>query len=501
MWPIDHGKGDIMAIQLHVQRHLLHPAIERLWIRLLTAILLGLLLSPLTTLAASSLDILKPTDVLRPPPPPPNLQPSVVNLTIGRTLREMREAVESSIAVHHRHEEEWIPGKRTLNGMPFEYQYYIWRGPVQFQIENDRLITEFPDVRYRVRVRLKESNGVAQIAECGYGADTHMRLKIKASSEVRWSEDWAVHTKTQFGRPQFSEPCRLSPIDLDVTELLNDWLIQWLPSLATAIDQTFIQQVEPKKRAQTIWESLQEPMELNAGIWWMYRPQNPLAGSLTVDRDKSVRTIVSMTFDPMIVGGARPHVDKRPLPPLRTGPTAQEGFHLAVPLLVPYEELNHRLATEVVGEEIAPPVGSRIRITGLRMYGSGNDLISEVTVTGGVNGTLYLQGKPALAPDGKMLEFHDFNFTVETSNVLVRLTNRMMYDTIRDKILPYTKIDIADRIELLRRRVERQMNRELSPGMWLQGEAHNLAAQSIYPVKGGIEMQFVIDGTLGLVVQ
>ncbi len=465
---------------------------------LLVVCLLTWLISPPPTPAVSTLNIPKPSDVLRPPPPPPTLAPSVVNLTIGRTLWEMRTAVDSSIPVHHRHEEEWIPGRRQLNGMPFDYQYYLWRGPVQFRIENDRLITEFPDVRYRVRVRLKESNEVVQIAECGYGPDAHMRLKLEASSEVRWGTDWVIQTETRFGRPQFGEPCRLSPIDLDVTELLNDWLNERLPSLATAIDRAFHQQVDAKKRAQMIWESLQEPMELHAGTWLLFRPQDPRAGSLSFDRNESVRTVVSMAFEPLIVVGARPQVDLRPLPPLQTGPTGQEGFHLAVPLLVPYEALNHRLTTEVVGEEIISPVGSNIQITGIRAYGSGDALICEVTMKGGVHGQLYLQGKPALAPDGRTLELRNFKFTMETSNLLVRLANRTMYDTIRDTILPYTRIDLANRTESLRRRVERQMNRALDEDIWIEGSVTTLAPDNIYPVKGGIELQLLIDGTLGI---
>ena len=83
------------------------------------------------------------------------------------------------------------------------------RGPVLFRIENDRLITEFPDARYRVRVRLKASNGVARVAECGNGPAAHMRLRLEASSEVRWSEGWVIQTETRFGPPQFNEPCRL----------------------------------------------------------------------------------------------------------------------------------------------------------------------------------------------------------------------------------------------------------------------------------------------------
>lgn len=459
------------------------------------------LLIPSVLLAGTNITIPKPTDALQPPPPPPAVGPSVVHLTIERPLTEMRAAVDSSIAVHHRHENEWIPGKRLINGAPFEYQYYIWRGPVGFKTEGGRLVIEFPDVRYRVRVRLKEPTGNTQIAECGYGPDAHMRMKLEAHSEVLWRDNWVVQTRTSFNRPQFGEPCRLTPIEFDVTEMLEDWLAQHLPDLASAIDQTFLAHAEAKKRAQIIWEKLQEPMELRPGIWLTYRPQNPRAGSVRLNRDQSVQTSVSMVFDPIIVVGSKPHVDAGNLPTLQQAATEENGFHLSVPMIVPYEELNKVLAKEMVGQEIIPPVGSSIRITAVRAYGSGTKLISEVTLSGGINGKLYLQGNPSIDPDGRTLELRNFDFTVDTSNILVKFTNRIMYDTIREKVLQNSTIDVGDRVNGLRSRVERQMNRELAPGIWIQGSVTKLEPRGIYPVKGGIEAQLVMDGTLELIIQ
>lgn len=490
-----------MPIRTYASTNVFRPVVLLCCKILPTAVFICTLFSAPIILAGTDLTIPKPTDVLLPPPPAPKVEPSVVDVSIGRTLREMSDAVGSSIAVHHRHEEEWIPGKRTLNGMPFDYQYYIWRGPVSFKTEGNRLVTEFPDVRYRVRVRLKEPSGDTTIAECGYGADGHMRMKLEAYSEVQWSEDWVVRTKTEFGRPQFADPCRLGPIDLDITELLEDWFKQRLPPLASAIDQTFSKQAEAKKRAQIIWEKFQEPMELRPGIWLTYRPENPRAGSVKLNSDRSVQTSVSTVFDPFIVVGAKPQVDTSPLPKLKTGTTAQDGFHLAVPMLIPYEELTERVAQEAVGSEIIPPVGSRIQVTGIQVYGSGRRLISEISVQGGVNGKLYIQGTPSLTPDGQTLELNGFDFTVETSNLLVKATNRMMYDSIRQQVLPHTKIDLRDRIEILRSRIERQMNRELSPGIWIQGTVTRLDPRGIYPVPGGMEIQIVIDGTLALTIQ
>lgn len=456
---------------------------------------------PVILHAGTDLVIPKPADVLLPPPAPPTLEPSVVNLKIGKTIREMKEAVESSIPIHHRHEEQWTPGKRQLNGAPFEYQYYLWRGPIQFKVDGNRLITEFPDIRYRVRVRLKEESGEVRIAECGYGPDAHIRMSLNASSEVRWSDDWVVHTSTRFGTPQFKEPCRLQPIELDVTEMIGDWFNKHLPALASSIDQTFLQHAEARKRAQIVWEKFQEPMELRQNSWLTYRPKNPRAGPLTIARDQSIHTVVSMIFDPMITFGDAPKVDSISLPKLEIGQPAQDGFHLAVPIVVPYEELNKVLAKEMVGQEIIPPIGSSIRITAVRAYGSGNKLISEVTLSGGMNGKLYLQGNAAIAPDGRTLELRNFDFTVDTSNILVKFTNRIMYDTIREKVAQNTRIDVGDRIEVLRRQVERQMNRELSPGVWIQGAVTKLSPLGIYPIPGGLEAQLVIDGTLDLIIQ
>ncbi|GKS59331.1 hypothetical protein YTPLAS18_28580 [Nitrospira sp.] len=451
--------------------------------------------------ADSHLVIPKPTDALLPPPPVPALEPSVVNLTISATLRQIQEAVESSIPLHHAHEDDWIPGKVLIGGAPFEYKSYIWRGPVRFRTERNRLITEFHDVRYRVQARLTDPEGKTRIGACGYGAEWPRHLRLEASSEIQWSDDWVIRTVTRFGKPELAEPCRLHPAGVDVTTLILHRLNDRLPALAAAIDRAFLQQGEAKKRAEIIWETLQEPVELRSGTWLTYGPTNPQAGALVLDPDRTVRTTVTMGLQPAIVVGPKPTAAPSPLPPLQTSTTVAEGFHLTVPMTLPYSELNTRLADDIVGEEIIPPVGSRIKITGVQLYGSEDKLISEVNVSGGVNGNLYLQGKPEFAADGHTLEFTHFDFTVDTKNVLVGTTSRLMHDTIRQKVLPDTQLDLQDRIEGLRKRMEKSMNRELAPGIWLQGTVDELKPIGIYPVPSGVEIQFLVHGSLLVILQ
>ena len=459
--------------------------------------LLGVASSP----ADSPLAIPKPTDPLLPPPPPPAIEPSVVNLTVITSLQHVAQAVQASFPIHHQHEDEWTPGKRLLEGAPFEFRYYLWRGPAQFKLTGSQLVTEFPDVRYRIAARLTQADGPSRTGACGYGDQWPRHLRLTATSLLTWTESWRLHTTTTFGPPTLADECRLAPLIADVGPLLTAGLNERLPSFAAAIDRTVMEQAEAKRRAEMIWQRIQEPVELKRGMWLAYRPSGAQAGPITAEGEATVRSVVSLVFNPLITLGTKPVLPPTPLPPLLLGrPTAAEGVHLGVPILVSYEELNRRLAPQVVGEEIRPPVGAPIKVTGLEVYGSGDRLIAAVTVAGGVNGTLYLAGRPSLDPGTQILEFRGFNFTMETKNVLAKATDRMMHDAILEKVLPDTKIDLRDRFEELRNRIERQLTRELVPGTWLEGSVSKMEPRGLYPTQNGLEVQLVVDGNLTLTI-
>lgn len=457
--------------------------------------LLGLTSSP----ADSPLAIPKPTDPLLPPPPPPAIEPSVVNLTVSASLQHVAQAVQASFPIHHQHEDEWLPGKRLLEGAPFEYRYYLWRGPAQFTLTGNQLVTEFPDVRYRIAARATQADGQTRIGTCGYGDQWPRHLRLTATSLLTWTKSWRLHTITTFGLPALADECHLTPLMADVGPLLAAGLNERLPPLAAAIDRTVAEQGNAKQRAEMIWQRLQEPVELKRDMWLAYHPSLASAGPITADGDATLRSIVSVAFHPTVTLGAKPALSPTPLPVLQLGQqTAAEGFHLAIPVLVSYEELNRRLVPQVVGEEIRPPVGAPIKVTGLQVYGSGDRLVAAVTVTGGVNGTLYLAGRPSLATVTQVLEFRGFDFTIETRNVLAKATDRMMHDAILEKILPETRIDLRDRFEDLRNRIERQFTRELLPDTWLEGSVTQLVPRGIYPTEQGLEIQLVVDGNLKL---
>jgi len=468
---------------------------------LLSMVCLATLLNQPLAIAASDLKIPKPTDTLLPPPPAPDIAPSVVHLSVNAALEHLDRAIAASVDFHHYHEGEWIPANTPLDGKPFGYQYYIWRGHQEFEAEGNRVRTTFPDVRYRLQVRVTDSQDQASIGSCGYGAEWPQRLRVHADSVVLWKEDWGLHTQTRFSEPSFEKPCQLAPLNIDATSLVTEFLNEHFPPLAAAIDQVVLAQVETEQRAALVWAALQEPREIQPGTWLTPRPSQPRAGTLTVDSNRIVHTSVSMLFTPSIIVGQKPTVNELPLPPLATKPLDTNGFHLAVPMLIPYGELNTLLGHELIGETISSPIGSDIRVTKVQVYGSHDHLISAISVSGGVNGELYLTGKPALTDNGQAVVFHRFDFAIDTSNLLVNATNRLMHDSIRSQLLPDTRLDLRDRIHALQKGIEQNLSRALAPGMTLHCEVTALKPAALYPVSNGLEILLIVDGTLTLTTQ
>jgi hypothetical protein len=182
-------------------------------------------------------------------------------------------------------------------------------------------------------------------------------------------------------------------------------------------------------------------------------------------------------------------------------PRSGDGFHLTLPVFAEYPAINRLLDQRLVGNEIPSSVGDPLKIVSARLYGSGANLILELGVTGGINGTLYAIGTPVLDTDTNMLRFERFNFTVETKNVLLKAANWMVHDDILSRLEPETRIDLSEQVDTLRRQLSRALTRQVTPDTWLEGSVTSLQPRAIYPVPGGVEIQMIADGSLRLSVR
>ena len=447
--------------------------------------------------AGSRIEIPRPTDVLAPLPPPPFIEPSVVNLKVRVAISELAMAADAAMPRSSGHEDSWLETGSSSNQGTVSYKYWIVRGPLKSKIEEHRLVIEFPDMRYHLALRVTPPEGVMLEGQCGYGTDPPKRIRLIARSSFEWTDHWTLRSHTVFDPVDFPDACLLKSLDVDGTPIVQSIVHSHLPSVAAAIDQRVKDRSESRQRAQKVWNTLQQPLELGPGQWLILNPMYTQVSPIDLE-GQTIDTSVNLTLKPLMQVGSVPVAEDRPLPPLHLMPIDLDGFHLALPAIAEYGVINRRLAQRLVGQEFTTPLGKSITITSANMYGSGEDLIVEVGLTGAMNGKLYATGQPVYDSAERVLRFERFDYTVDTKNRVVQSADSAFHQRFLARIEPETRIDLSDRIEELRVRLSSLLTREVDSGLWFEGTVNRLEVRGIYPVSNGVEVQIVADGYLNL---
>lgn len=458
-----------------------------------------LLISASSAWGGSNVNIQKPNEKLLPPPSPPPLERSVVNMEVNLSAEELALLVNQTFPPVIAREDGWndpalLPGRDDLR-----FLYRLHRGGFLYQMRRDQLELTFNDIRYRIWAR-RPGTEQAEEGHCGHGDDPPKRIRVVAHTAVSWSEAWRLNPQTTFDPPVFVDPCRLQPLNIDATPMLQSVVQARLSVLAERIDRTINERNAGKQRAAIIWKKLQEPVELGPNRWLALNPVDARVGPVGSDGGLLIKTSVNLIMEPKILD-TKPPAGDAPLPALQMTPSTMGGSRLLVPVFADYAKINGRLERMLVGQTIDTPLGEPITITGVELYGSGSKLIVAIKVKGGVNGTLYATGVPWFDESSRSLKFRNLDFTMETKNMLVRGAERFWRDRLLEQMESDVFVDLAEPLMIMRNRLNAALTRELVPDARLEGTFTKMRPAGIYPVTGGVEVQMIAQGTMRLVLQ
>ena len=458
-----------------------------------------LLISTSSAWGGSSVNIPRPNEKLMPPPPPPTLERSVVNMEISLSAEELALLVDQTFPPIIAREDGWNDAAVWPSRDDLRFLYRLHRGGFRYQMQQDRLELTFNDIRYRIWAR-RPGAEQAEEGRCGYGDDPPKRIRVVAHTTVSWSDAWRLNPQTSFDPPVLVDACRLQPLNIDATPMLQSVMQSRLSVLAEKIDRTIDERSAGKQRAAIIWKKLQESVELAPNRWLALNPVDARVGPVGSDGGVLIKTSVHLMLEPKILDTKPPAGDK-PLPSLQMAPATMGGSRLLYPVFVDYANINGRLERMLVGQNIDTPLGEPITITGVNLYGSGNKLIVAITVKGGVNGMLYATGVPVFDEPSRSIRFRNLDFTLDTKNMLVRGAERFWRETLLEKMESEIFVDLAEPLMLMQTRLNTALTRELAPGASLEGNFTRLHPAGIYPVTGGVEVQMIAQGTVRLVLQ
>jgi hypothetical protein len=268
-------------------------------------------------------------------------------------------------------------------------------------------------------------------------------------------------------------------------------------------------------RARELWADIQEPIFLDNRIWLVIRPETVSVGQLRLNprRLQTLDTAFEMTARPQILFGEKPQVDKRPLPPLipyRKGPS---GFHALSNVKITYPEATRFLRDPRIGiiGQVIPGTGDRkLRVVGLRFYGSGGKVVAEVQLQYNpfpvnlgdkpAQMTVYLVGTPRYQPAKRLFDLPDLDFDVKTSDFLVQVAEWIFKSDMRRMLRHKAKVPIGPKLDDLSAHLSTILNRSLGPHATLNVREVSLKVLDSFADNEGMKARVALDGDTDLKV-
>jgi hypothetical protein len=146
--------------------------------------------------------------------------------------------------------------------------------------------------------------------------------------------------------------------------------------------------------------------------------------------------------------------------------------------------------------------GKTITITDLSIFGSGGKAVFVADVVGSFKGRIYFTGNMVYDPEKIAVAITNPEFSVKTSNALVKSASWLLHGMILKKITPYLTYPISDTLEKMKADANKMLgNYTIMEGVALQGKMNSLTVTDLTLVPGAARVQANVKGSVAVKVQ
>ncbi|MEX2531869.1 MAG: DUF4403 family protein [Gemmatimonadota bacterium] len=448
------------------------------------------------------------TPSLTPPPPTwegdeaalPDLPTSSILLPILMDPGVLEARVEAELPsrfgnLEERRQDPSIPG--------LEFAFEAERESTALSFRGDTVALEMV-LRYRGRVWYDAPFLGPLTAACPGGEASAPRVRVVLSSPVGLSEDWALRTETtvetlEAASPEVGDRCMIPGLELDVTDALLAGAFPLLQEQAGLVDDA-LSRVALREEVERAWEELRQPILMADETWLTLEPVGVWRAELEgTDGEGMLRASVGLALLPRVVMGAEPPASDTRLPPRIDDPDGEE-FELVVDGRIGYA-LASRLATEAMAGQEFTVGGRTVEVQGVEVSGHGGGRLAlALEVEGAVQGRLFLVGTPVYDSGTGSISIPDLSLHVESRNVLARSAGWLLEAGFSDEIRRRAVWPITPLVAQSRTAWQEAWNRELAPGVQLEGGLDELEVIDVGAGRGEIVVRSRLEGSARILI-
>lgn len=368
----------------------------------------------------------------------------------------------------------------------------VKQGDIRLQIDSQQIKYQVPLIlwiQYDAGITRLEANG-------------DILLDMSTNFEV--TPDWRIRTTTELADYQWTrEPkLRLGITSVPVGRVLDIFLRNGRSFLTRQIDDLVAESLEPETIVRDIWTQMFQPILVSEeyNTWLVVNPERLAMTPLTA-RDGIASATIVVESRPFVKLGNRP-ADQitPPLPPLEQVVGSGEDFFLLIDAEIPFLEAERLAQDQMIGETFESGKRS-VTVEDVEIYGSGDKIIVNTTLSGSYNGSVYMEGEPVYNPRRNTIEVKDLNFTLNTQNFLYKSAGWVLKSTIKRRFQESMEFLLDYNIDDMKKQLQEQLNGySISEEVNLNGQLENLGILNVHLTPESIMVDIGVTGTVEIKV-
>ncbi|MEM6299729.1 MAG: DUF4403 family protein [Bacteroidota bacterium] len=332
---------------------------------------------------------------------------------------------------------------------------------------------------------------------------TDMTAKLHFVSKVVLDEKWHLVTKTKSKKIEWIKKpkVKLGFLKISLGGLVDRAIRKKQPELEEKIDAAIYKHVDLKKMVGKVWENLQKPITINKkveNVALKVDPRTLEVGKISGTAEYLKIDLGMSLFLRTLIGEDSKSFPSRPLPPLTLNKRLRKDFDLSLFSLLPYERVNEILSRQLVGEYLESD-GYRVEVKDAEIYPSDTNLVVALTIKGDAEGTFYLRGTPKYHPQDTSLRIANFDFDLETEEILLSSANWLLGDTFKEEIQELLHLPLHDKLEDIPELIKRGIaNSKISQKVDFSLQEMQVIPQDLILSKEGIEVMVNAKGRIAV---
>ena len=388
--------------------------------------------------------------------------------------------------------EQWT----EIAGKPRTYfRCNLYREPLRIRFKDQRVVVSVV-VNFGMDVGVRTvGQHYTVMGSCGRAPEAPRRALIDFETSWVVTPDWRLELREPQAKVTPLNTCQVTFLGIDITEEVTSGMQAQVKAAIGQLDELLRKNDLLRKKAAEAWTQAAEPLELRKDAWLLLRPERLRLGPVR-GQGLNVEVTPEVQSRPLLVVGPRPDPSPRALPDLEAAGDVAPGFRIRAEAELEYAAASRQLHEALVGKRFDTERGA-LEVKQASLSGRDGKALLTLQVAGAVDATLTFLGRPIVTEDG-LVRLADLDFTLESAGWLTRSAAWLFKSKIRRTLQEKSTLLIGQQFQELTALAHQQLNRELAPGLALEGSLRELHLESVLAGPSAFRLVARLEGQVAV---